>query len=431
MDVTPRAEVEARAVGFRRYTPQIPLPFELFVALRYLLARRRQAFISLISFISTLGVAVGVMALIIALALMTGLQGELRDRILGSTAHVYVWKTGGLGDYQEEIKKVRAIEGVAGAGPAILGKALISTDRSDQFITIKGVDPVLEREVTDIQRSMVKGSLDALSQRSEDQPLGILLGRDLAQQLGVDVGDSVMLIAPSGTLSPMGMIARPRRLRVVGIYSLGLYEFDSAYGFVSLDLAERLHGQATPAILELRVDDIYAAPEIAQRITDQLGVQYVAQDWTEMNRSLFSALWLEKMAISITIGLIVMVAALNIIASLILLVMEKSRDIAILKTMGTSSSRVMTIFMLQGLIIGVVGTMVGAAAGYGLCRVLDRYKLIQIPMDVYQVSHVPFVVEPLDFTIVIVSAVLICFVATLYPSRQASRLDPVQALRFE
>jgi lipoprotein-releasing system permease protein len=407
------------------------MPLELYIALRYLLARRKQAFISLISLISTLGVTVGVMALVIALALMTGLQGELRDRILGSTAHVYVWKTGGITDYRDEITRVGGVDGVVGAGPAILGKALISTDRSDQFITIKGVDPTYERRVTDIQRSMIDGSLDALERRSEEEPPGILLGRDLAQQLGVRVGEAVTLITPSGTLSPMGMMTRPRRVEVVGIYSLGLYEFDAAYGFVSLEFAQRLLGKGTVDLLELRVGDIYAAPDIASRVTQHLGPQYVAQDWADMNRPLFSALWLEKMAISITIGLIVMVAALNIIASLILLVMEKSRDIAILKTMGTSSTRVMTIFMLQGLIIGVVGTTVGAAAGYVLCRVLDTYKLIQIPMDVYQVSHVPFKVQPLDFTVVIISAVLICFVATLYPSRQASRLDPVQALRFE
>jgi lipoprotein-releasing system permease protein len=407
------------------------MPFELFVALRYLLARRKQAFISLISLISTLGVTVGVMALIIALALMTGLQGELRDRILGSTAHVYVWKTGGIKDYHAEVGRLAGVDGVAAAGPAILGKALISTDRSDQFITIKGVDPALERKVTDIQRSMLRGKLEDLQPASDDQPPGILLGRDLAQQLGAEIGESVTLITPTGTLSPMGMMTRPRRVKVVGIYSLGLYEFDAAYGFVSLQFAQRLMTRDSVDLIEVRVTDIYAAPEIANRITGELGTEYVSQDWADMNRPLFSALWLEKMAISITIGLIVMVAALNIIASLILLVMEKSRDIAILKTMGTSSKRVMQIFMLQGLIIGVVGTFVGATLGYALCWVLDRYKLIQIPMDVYQVSHVPFVVQPLDFTIVVVSAVLICFVATLYPSRQASRLDPVQALRFE
>jgi lipoprotein-releasing system permease protein len=407
------------------------MSLELFIALRYLLARRKQAFISVISLISTIGVTVGVMALVIALALMTGLQGELRDRILGSTAHVYVWKTGGIQDYQAEVTRLRGISGVAGAGPAILGKALITTDRADAFITLKGIDPTLEPGVTDIQKSMQQGRVSALAQQSEEDPPGILIGRTLAEQLGVKTGDSVTLLTPQGTLSPMGMIPRSRRVRVAGIYALGLFEFDSSYGFVSLPFAERLLGKAVPDLVELRLADIWSAPAVAERVIDVLGDDYVAQDWQDMNQSLFSALWLEKMAISITIGLIVMVAALNIIASLILLVMEKSRDIAILKTMGTSSTRVMRIFMMQGLIIGVIGTVVGGSAGLALCWVLDRYRLIKIPMDVYQVSYVPFVVEPLDFAVVILSAVIICFIATIYPSRQASRLDPVQALRFE
>jgi lipoprotein-releasing system permease protein len=407
------------------------MTFELFVALRYLLARRRQAFISLISLISTIGVAVGVMALIVALALMTGLQGELRDRILGATAHVYVWKTGGLDDYHPEISKLRKIEGVVGAGPAILGRALISTERGDAFISLKGIDPMLESDVTDIQRTMQQGSVERLVPASEDELPGILIGRNLADQLGVTIGASATLVTPQGTLTPMGMIPRARRVRVAGIYSLGLYEFDAAYGFVSLDFAKILMGKAVPDLIQARVADIDDAPAIAARIGAELGSEYVTQDWTEQNRQLFSALWLEKMAISITIGLIVMVAALNIIASLVLLVMEKSRDIAILKTMGTSSRRVMRIFMFQGLIIGLVGTTIGAVLGVALCWVLDTYRLIRIPMDVYQVAYIPFIVLPRDFIVVIVSAVLICFLATLYPSRQASRLDPVQALRFE
>jgi lipoprotein-releasing system permease protein len=407
------------------------MPFELFVALRYLLARRKQAFISLISLISTIGVAVGVMALIIALGLMTGLQGEMRDRILGSTAHVYVWKTGGIEDYRAEVAKLRQVGDVIGAAPAILGRALISTDRADAFISFKGVDPELEPAVTDIERTMQRGSTRGLIPSSDEEPPGILVGRNLAEQLGVDVGDSATLVTPQGSLSPVGMIPRTRRVRIAGIFALGLYEFDAAYGFVSLDFGERLMGKAVPDLIQLRVDDIDDAPAIAERVVRELGSTYVAQDWTDMNQQLFSALWLEKMAISITIGLIVMVAALNIIASLILLVMEKSRDIAILKTMGTSSRRVMTIFMMQGLIIGLVGTAIGAAGGLTLCWILDRYKLIQIPMDVYQIAYVPFVVQPLDFTVVVVSAIGICFLATIYPSRQASRLDPVQALRFE
>ncbi len=424
------------------------LPFELYIAVRYLLAKRKQAFISLISFISILGVTVGVIALILALALMTGLQQELRDRIVGSAAHIYVWKAGenGIADYQAEAAKLRALPRVVGAAPVVLGKALVTTERGEAFITIKGIDPTLETTVTDIGRAMQTGRLDALALAPPGAPPsgggdgargaaasldGIVIGRDLSTTLGAFVGDTVVLLTPQGTLSPLGLLPRSRRLRVVGIFSLGLFEFDSAYGFVSLDVAERLLGKERPDFIELRVDDLYAAPAVANTIPDRLGRQYFSQDWSDMNRSLFSALWLEKMAISITIGLIVMVAALNIIASLVLLVMEKHRDIAILKTMGASSRSIMTVFMLQGLIIGLVGTTAGAVVGVTLARVLDRYKLIRIPMDVYQVSYVPFTIRPVDFLVVIAAAVVICFLATLYPSRQAARLDPAQALRYQ
>ena len=407
------------------------MPYELFIAPGYLLARRQQSSISRVSLFSTIGVAVGVMALVVALALMTGLQGELRNRILGSQAHVYVWKTGPIGDYESEVMRLRALPGVAGAGPAVLGKAIASSDRSTAFITLKGIDPVLVGQVTDIERTMKQGSLGGLTEHGEDDRPGILLGHDLAQQLGVSVGDDITLMTPGGSLSPMGLIPRNRRVRVVGVFQLGLYEYDSAFGFVSLDLAKRLFSKEAPDLIQLRVNDIWAAAGVARAIPEQLGPEYVAEDWAEQNRSLFSALWLEKMAISITIGLIVMVGALNIISSLILLVRQKSRDIAILKTMGTSSLRVMAIFMMQGLVIGVIGTTIGGLAGLGLCWVLDRYELIQIPMDVYQVSHVPFVVQPRDFLVVVVATITICFLATIYPSRQASRLDPVQALRFE
>src|SRR4029079_10206757 len=222
-----------------------------------------------------------------------------------------------------------------------------------------------------------------------------------------------------------------KKLRVAGVFSLGLIEFDSTYGFVSLDVAKRMLSKDQVDFLQLRVDDIYQAPAIARQVSARLGDQYFTQDWAEMNRSLFSALTLEKIAVSLAIGLIVMVAALNIIASLILLVMEKHRDIAILKTMGASARSVTTIFMLQGLIIGIIGTAVGATAGWGVSTVLDRYKLIRVPIDIYQVSHLPFTVLWTDFLIVVGVAVLVCFVATIYPSRQAARLDLAQALRYE
>ncbi len=400
--------------------------------MRYLLAKRKQAFISVISLISTLGVTVGVMALVIALALMTGLQGEIRDRIVGANPHIYVWKTSGIENDRAESEKLRRFPHVVGAAPAILGKALMTAARSEEFVNLTGIDPALEGGVTDLRASMQQGSLDGLNAPNPEGVVGgILIGKDLATKLGVTVGDSVTLMTLHGTLSPMGFLPVPRPLRVAGIFSLGLYELDSTTGFVSLKVAKRMFGKEQADLIQLRVDDVYAAPQIAREISSRLGEQYFTDDWTEMNRSLFSALWLEKMAISLTIGLIVMVAALNIVASLILLVMEKHRDIAILKTMGAGAGSITAIFMMQGLIIGLVGTTVGAAAGYGLSFVLDRYKLIRVPVDVYQVSHVPFHVEPVNFVMVIVAAVAVCFVATIYPSRQAARLDPSQALRYE
>ena len=407
------------------------VPFELHIAFRYLLAKRKQAFISVISLISTLGVTVGVMALVIALALMTGLQGEIRDRILGANPHIYVWKTDGIADYHAEARKLREVPHVVGAAPAVLGKALISASRSEDFINLTGIDPELEGSVSDLRSALQSGSFDALKPSDEDGVGGILLGKDLARTLGVNVGDSVSIVTAHGTLSPMGMIPRTRRLRVAGTFSLGLYELDTTTAFVSIDVAGRLFGRDQTDMIQLRVDDVLGAPDVARSITARLGDKYLATDWTEMNRSFFHALALEKIAMSLTIGLITMVAALNIVASLILLVMEKHRDIAILKTMGASARSVTAIFIMQGLIIGIVGTTVGATAGCALSFALDRYKLIKIPMDVYQVSHVPFKVLPFETAMVVLAAVLVCLAATIYPSRQAARLDPAQALRYE
>jgi lipoprotein-releasing system permease protein len=407
------------------------MPFELQIALRYLLAKRRQVFISVITLVSTLGVTVGVMALVIALAFMTGLQQELRDRILGSTAHVYVFKRGGITDYHADIARLKSVSGVLGGAPAILGKALITSGTGDGFATIKGIDPVLEPEVTDIGRALTEGSLNGLTPASDDALPGILIGHDLASALSVSVGESVTLVTPQGPLTPFGMMPRSRRLQVAGIFRFGLLEFDSAYGYVSLDMASRLVGAEAVDHIELRVNDLYAAPEIADAIPEQLGSDYMTSDWADMNRSLYSALWLEKIAMGIGIGLIVGVAALNIIASLVLLVMEKTRDIAILKTMGASAKSVMVIFLLQGIVIGVIGTLAGATAGVVVSELLDRYRVISMPSDVYQITYLPFRVLPWDLASVIAGAVAVCFVATLYPSRQAAKLDPAQALRYE
>jgi lipoprotein-releasing system permease protein len=407
------------------------MPFELQVALRYLLAKRRQVFISVISLVSTLGVTVGVMALVIALALMTGLQQELQARILGSSAHVFVWKPAGITDYQAEVAKLRAVPGVIGAAPAVEGKAMITSESGEAFVLVKGIDPALEPSVTDIGKVLTDGSLDRLTPPSEDEVPGIVLGKDLAASIGAMVGDTVTLLTPNGTLSPMGVMPRQRRFKVVGTFRLGLYEVDNGTGLVSLDAGMRIAGTDRVTRIELKVADVYAAPQIADRIARDFGSEYVTSDWGDLNRQLYSALLLEKIGMGIGIGLIVMVAALNIVASLILLVMEKTRDIAILKTMGASSRSITLIFLLQGTIIGVLGTIVGATLGTATAYVLDRYRLITIPSDVYQVSYLPFKLLPWDLVTVVVVAILVCFAATLYPSRQAARLDPAQALRYE
>jgi lipoprotein-releasing system permease protein len=343
---------------------------------------------------------------------------------------VYVSKVGGIDDYRAEVVRLRQMPHVIGAAPDVLGQGLVSSGGRTMPINIKGVDPALEPSVTEVKTAMQSGSLDALTTRGDDIA-GIVLGKDLATSLGVAVGDFVQVLTLEGVLTPMGNRPLPRRRRVVGLFKLGLYEFDSTYAFVSLQDALRLFDKQQVDFVQLRVDDVYKAPQVAATVKARLGDQYWTEDWTVMNKSLFSALTLEKIAVSLAVGLIVLVAALNIIATLILLVMEKHRDIAILKTMGANARSVTAIFMVQGLLIGVVGTTVGAAAGYALSFVFDRYQLIRMPIDVYQVSHLPFTVLPRDFVLVVAVAILICFVATIYPSRQAARLDPAQALRYE
>ena len=406
------------------------MSFELFVALRYLLAPRKQAFISLISLISVLGVAVGVMALLIALALMTGLQAEVRDRIIGSEAHVSVFKAGGIQDVDAEISKMLQLPRVKGAAPALLDKAMITSETGLGFIDVKGIDPTRETNVTQLQTAMRKGSIEALARGADDVP-AILIGTDLAEALEVNVGDRVELISPQGTPAH-GMFARPRPFVVAGVYSMGLYQLDSEYGFIMMDAARDIFGEDQPIFLQLRVDDMFKSNEVVEAIVERFGAGYTPRDWMDKNKSLFSALRQEKIVIAITVGLIVMVATLNIVASLILLVMEKSRDIAILKTMGSPVSSIRWIFMLQGLIIGLAGTTVGATTGCALVFLLDRYRLIPVPEDLaLSLAYVAFKLQPFDVVVVVISAVAICFVATIYPSRQAARLDPAQALRYQ
>lgn len=409
------------------------MPFELRIALRYLTARRKQAFISAISAISGLGVMVGVMALMIALGLMTGLQGEIRTRILGATAHVSVFRTAreGFEDYRAVMEAVRKVPGVLGSAPALYNKGVVVSAVGSDVATLKGILPQEEKTVTDLASQMETGSLDALDISLEGLP-PILLGRDLAAKLGVGVGDTVTLTTPQGRLTPIGVLPRNTKFQVMGTVRTGLYEFDAAWAYLPLATAQRLFGGGDQAsLVEVRIEDMYSVKKVGRALVSALGDGFLTQDWIDMNQSLFAALWLEKTAIGITIGLIVMVAALNIVATLILMVMEKHKDIAILVSMGASRGAITRIFMLQGTVIGAVGTVIGAVLGWSACRVLDHYRLLRVPSDVYQISYVPFKLLPADAALVVLGAILICFLATIHPSRGAARLDPAEALRYE
>ena len=407
--------------------------FAWFVARRYLTARRKQAFISLISGVSILGVAVGVAALIIALALMTGLQQEMRDRIVSSAAHIYIYKGGdtAFSTFEADAAVTMSTPGIVSVAPAIIGKGLLQASGTAQgFVTLKGIDVKREPTVTSIGDNMKSGSLEALLNRDPDKPAGIILGVDLAKSIGVHVGDRVVLLTAEGPVTPSGRIQGRRAFEVVGTFEMGLFELDSQYAMTTLDEAVSVLRRG-PDLMQARVNEMFKAPDIARALSQKFGPMYTVEDWTQMNKSLYSALLLEKFAISLTIGLVVFVAALNIVASLVLLVMEKSRDIAILRTMGAPAQAIRLIFMVQGLVIGAVGTCAGAALGLGVSYICDRYKLLTLPGDVYQITHVPFRVEPLDVVTVIVSAIVVCWLATIYPARRAGQLDPAEALRYQ
>jgi lipoprotein-releasing system permease protein len=296
-------------------------------------------------------------------------------------------------------------------------------------IDLKGIDPAREAQVTEIRAAMQSGSLDALAQRRPDAKDGVILGVDLAKELRASVGDLVWLLTPSLVVGPGMASAKTRPLDVVGIAKFGIYQTDSFQAFVTLQTAEEMFGKSVPDLIQLRLNDLEQAPTIRRQLEDKLGLKYSIEDWTEINGPLYSALWLEKVAISLTIGLIVMVAALNIVASLVLLVMEKSRDIAILRTMGAPARAIRRIFIFQGLTIGLIGTISGTILGLIVCYVADKYRLIHLQSDVYQITYLPFRVRPSDLAIVVISAVAVCLIATIYPSRQAGRLDPAEALR--
>lgn len=407
------------------------MSFERFVSFRYLRAKRKQKFISLISVISVLGVAVGVMALIVVLSVYTGFTEGLRDQIIGINAHILVQKFGGEIDNPDQLQKeVLSIDGVVAATAYIYGQALISSGNSSTGIVLRGIDPESAGKVIKLESQMLNGSVMDLS---ADHGLpAIILGKDLAAQLRVTAGRKIRLISPNGPLTPMGVLPKVRTCLVTGIFETGMYEYDSTMGFVNLTTARNLAGMDRGVHgLEIRVTDVDKANMTAAAIKKQLGNVYSVRDWMQINQNLFAALKLEKIGIFIALDLIILVAALNIISALVMVVMEKTRDIAILKSMGATTGSIMRIFFYQGAVIGLSGTVLGVFSGLGLCALLKRYKIIELPSNVYPMSTMPVKVVPMDVTVIAISAILITLAATLYPSWKASKIRPAEALTYE
>ena len=409
------------------------LPVEYFIGLKYLLAKRKQTFISIITAISVSGVAVGVMALIVVLAVMSGFEKELKDRILGATAHVHVTSLeGSVQDPFALARRVGEMDGVAATSPYIFSQVMISSGTASTGGVLRGVDVDTIGKVTRLPRDIRKGRIEDLGKKTAKGLPGVILGKELAANLGVSTGDLVEVLVPGGNVTPMGAFPGVARFRVVGLSESGMYEYDSSFAYVSLEEAGRLMGMEGRATgVEAKVDDIYQAGRIAARIKEELGYPYWAKDWMQSNRNLFSALKLEKVVMFIILVLIVMVAAFNIISTLIMVVMDKTKDIAVLMTLGATRKTIRRIFALEGLLIGVAGTFAGTISGGLLCYLLRRYEFIHLPSDVYYISTLPVALSPGILILVGVSSILICFLATLYPARQASLVEPAEAIRYE
>jgi lipoprotein-releasing system permease protein len=413
--------------------------FELFVAARYLRAKRRQAVVGVVTSISVAGVAAGVAALIIALAITNGMQRDLQDRLLGSTAHVQLQRVerDGIRDWRPLLERLRKLPHVTAASPGLYEQVLVARGARDGGALIEGILPDMELTVSDLLKTATPGSVEALqpqpgpvSESSADLP-PILLGKDLAETVGAVVGDKVTLISPQGELTPYGVIPKWTPFRLAGIFHSGFYQYDSAMGFVRLADSQRLfHEPDLLSVISFKVDDLNRAPEIGREIELAAGKGFQTTNWMEENRELFKALKLEQYVTFIVIGLIVTVAALNILIALTMMVMEKTRDIAVMMSYGVEPSQVRRIFLLQGLLISLVGTVIGLALGYLAAWAGGHYR-IPLSADVYSIDTLPFAPRPLDGVIVSAVAIGISLLATLYPSQAAARILPAEALRYE
>lgn len=405
------------------------LPYTFLIAFRYLKSRKRYKSISINTIISLMGVIVGVMALIIVMSVMGGFHNDLHKKILGVNAHIVVSSfSGQIHLYERLTEDLKKFPGVISAAPFTMGQVMVAHRNNAQGVLIRGIIPDLEKTTTNFDEYIKKGSLQSLKGSKNS----IIIGKELAAMLGVVVGNEIDIISPVGDIGPFGMIPKTRKFKVVAIFEVGMYEYDSSLAITTIEAAQDFFELPKAANgIEIKVADPFKAKAIRENIKEAIGYPFNVRDWMDMNKNLFSALKLEKLAMFIILTLVVIVASFNIVSTLIMNVIEKEREIAILKTMGATNQGIMLIFMLQGFLIGLIGTLIGLAGGTIVCYILDTWQLIKLPGDVYYLSHLPVKMDVFDTVVVTVSAILISFLSTIYPSWQASKLDPVEALRFE
>jgi len=428
------------------------MSYELFVSIRHLSAKKSQKFISLNTWISIAGVGLGVMALIVVIAVMSGFSKDLRDKILGTNSHVVVSNMNRemVENYDGIIEKVRSVKGVIAAAPFIMNQVMLINGDRVSGIVVRGIDPEKEETVSDLGKNMVSGTVSDLKTKSsfsgeikgreKKNRAGIILGKELSRRLGVGVGDIVSMVSPVSRVTPVGLIPRMKLFKVVGVFESGMYEYDANLSFILLKSAQKFFSMKNGVSgIEVRVADIEEAGNIASVIQKELGFPYLVRDWMQMNRNLFSALKLEKVVMFIILILIIFVAAFNIVSTLFMLVMEKAKEIAILKSMGASCSSIMKIYSYQGLVIGLVGTFLGCATGFVIVPNLNEivssiesiFGIVAFPSDVYYLDRLPSKIQYMDSFLIIIFSVVICLVASLYPAWRASKLDLVDGLRYE
>jgi len=409
------------------------MKFETFVAFRYLFALRKQSFISLISLFAVFGVAIGVGALIVVLGVMNGFSTDLREKILGVNAHILVSSLrSGLKDYNELVEQTKEVPGVVGVAPFLYSEVMLSTRTGVKGVVLRGIDPKTAGNVLSLKDDIVSGSLDDMD--IEGAPPGVIIGYQMAKRLGLTVGAQVHLLSPSGRKTAAGYQPKVSIFRVAGIFRTGMFEYDSTLGYVSLVDGRKLLGYGKDFVsgLEVRVADPLKADEVSELLKEKIGAfGLVVRNWKEMNANLFAALELEKTAMFIILVMIVLVGSFSIVNTLVMLVMQKTKDIAILMSLGAEERSIRRIFMLQGTLIGLVGTVLGYGLGVPVSLLLKKYQFIKLPANVYPTDYLPIRLDSFDLSIIGVAALLLCFLATIYPARRAASLNPSEALRYE